>query len=154
MNNRILYMTLFLMLFGCKQGDTIGSLEEDMGGISTETSEISLETIDIPADFTFTTLRKINIEIHLEDSQGHIRPQTKIMIFKEMKTFNGGPQEDASTEIPSVLLAQGYTNDEGTFTETVTLPMPVDKAIVVANVFGVENIKEVSLTEGVIHLTI
>ncbi len=140
-------IALLALTIGCRSGETESE-------IPARNSALSINTIDIPRYFNFETRKRHQVEIVVRDIQGRFLPNARIEIFGDLKTITGGPTEDAEMRIPFNRLAQGYTDSDGRYTESLTLPVGTEKVYVSASVFGMNNLIAVDVVGNKIQLTL
>ncbi len=142
---KLIFLAFFMALFmsACKNGpfsiENPGQDESELQIDDAGETKTDFYSLIIADNFRYETRQVCEVSILLHDHLGNILPDARLEIFSELKTITGGPTNDTIIQIPARSLAKGYTNQEGYYFETLTLPAHVKHVFIVTSVFGVSN---------------
>lgn len=148
---KLLLIVGILISFGCKQSQDIDN--DEVVETQKNSGTVTFANVHIPEDFKFNTMKSVNIEIFVNDLKGNPLSNAEIVVFSKLKTIYGGPTPDTVIAIPFNMEANGYTDKNGKYTESVTLPDAQDLVYVQAGIFGIDNVIATSITNDRISLT-
>ena len=100
----------------------------------TQNQSTDIQTLEVPANFNYSTTQDIAVKVSVEDVEGNASPGTQVTV--------GGTSDEL---VPGNIFLRGTTDDQGKFEQTVRVPARLTDLRVQASVMGISNRSDVPI---------